>query len=85
MTTSINFRTATETVSANIVNTAMPYQRMRSLAENTFNSYDVKINKIGKSTQVEEDGTYQYDIYEAYVDSGSVDYIYFAINTNIEA
>ena len=87
MKTSITFKTKSEIVSAAIIdrNSTYSYGTLRELAIEWHNSDDVKINKIGTASELESDGyVHHYDMYETYVDSGSVDYAYFAINTGCE-
>ncbi|HRP30417.1 MAG TPA: hypothetical protein PKV73_00930 [Agriterribacter sp.] len=62
-------------------NSTFPFGTLTEMAKEAFESDDVKINQIGTAEQMESDGyIHVYDIYEAYQDSGSDDYQYFAIN-----
>jgi|GEM_PF-6718658 len=76
MTTSINFRIAGQhenhSGSATVLSTA---SQVKAAAENAFKAdgdqREVKINKIGNFNG--------HQIFEAYTDSGSNDYYYFAV------
>lgn len=62
-------------------NSTYPHGTMKEIAIEEFGE-NATIRQIGTAEQEESDGyMHTYDIYETYVDSGSDDYWYFAINT----